>query len=74
MEKLFEVIVNNGLGVASFAALVYFYFNYMTKMEKTLVDMSKTLITMSTTQEKIQGALMTLQNQVNELKTKKESK
>ena len=35
MEDIIQVVVNNGLGVASFLALIYFYFNFVNKINDT---------------------------------------
>ena len=60
MEQIMNIIVNNGLGVASFAALIFFIFNYMGKMEVIMQEISKTLIN-------IQNNLNTLQNRVDSI-------
>ena len=44
MEDVIQLIVNNGLGIASFGALLYFVDKYLSKMN-TLVDhISNTLV------------------------------
>lgn len=60
MEQLMNIIVNNGLGVASFAAFIFFIFKYMSKMEVTMEEISKTLTL-------IQNNLNTLQDRVNNI-------
>ena len=60
MEQIMNIIVNNGLGVASFAALIFFIFNYMGKMEVIMQEISKTLIN-------IQNNLNTLQTRVDSI-------
>lgn len=60
MEQLMNIIVNNGLGVASFAAFIFFIFKYMSKMEVTMEEISKTLTL-------IQNNLNTLQNRVDSI-------
>lgn len=63
MEELINAIVNNGLGVASFIAFIYFINTYMSKMDNTMSEISKTLTL-------IQGNLMTLQSRVDDIETK----
>ena len=47
MEQIVNVCVNNGLGVASFIALLIFIFKYQSKANDTLDNISKTLIELS---------------------------
>ena len=63
MEELINAIVNNGLGVASFIAFIYFINTYMSKMDNTMSEISKTLTL-------IQGNLMTLQTRVDDIENK----
>ena len=63
MEEVFNVIVNNGLGVASFIAFIYFINTYMSRMDNTMSEISKTLTL-------IQGNLITLQSRVDEIEEK----
>ena len=63
MEELINAIVNNGLGVASFIAFIYFINTYMSRMDNTMSEISKTLTL-------IQGNLMTLQTRVDDIETK----
>lgn len=58
MEQVLNIIVNNGLGVASFIAFIYFINTYMSKMDNTMNEISKTL-------SLIQVNLSTLQNRVD---------
>ena len=43
MEDIVQLMVNNGLGVASFLALIYFMNSYITKINEILVKISDTL-------------------------------
>lgn len=43
MEDLINLVVNNGLGVASFVALILFIFKYQAKCNDTLDKISTTL-------------------------------
>lgn len=47
MEEIINVCINNGLGVASFIALIIFIFKYQSKANDTLDNISKTLIELS---------------------------
>lgn len=44
MNEFINIAVNNGLGVASFIALILFIFKYQTKANETLDKISDTLI------------------------------
>lgn len=44
MEKIIEVVVQNGLGVASFIAFLWFIFKYEDKQSEVLNKISETLI------------------------------
>lgn len=46
MEELVKVCVDNGLGIASFIALLTFIFKYQDKNNKFLEKMSDTLVQM----------------------------
>lgn len=63
MEELINAIVNNGLGVASFIAFIYFINTYMSRMDNTMSEISKTLTL-------IQSNLITLQNRVDDIEQK----
>lgn len=47
MENIVNVCVNNGLGVASFIALIIFIFKYQSKANDTLDNIAKTLTELS---------------------------
>lgn len=44
MEELINVVIQNGLGVASFLALMFFMYVIMKDITKSLNDISSTLI------------------------------
>ena len=44
MEEVIQLIVNNGLGVASFGALLYFVDKYLSKMNTLVEHISNTLV------------------------------
>lgn len=41
---LIKLIADNGLGIASFVALIIFIFKYQAKANETLEEISKTLV------------------------------
>lgn len=47
MEEIINVAVQNGLGVASFIALIVFIFKYQSKANETLYKISTTLVELS---------------------------
>ena len=48
MKEIADIVMNNGLGVASFIALLYFIFHYVSKMDESLKEMTKTLVQIQT--------------------------
>jgi hypothetical protein len=60
MEELLQLIVNNGLGIASFFALLYFMNNYITKINETIQKICNTL-------ESVDKNLVDLSNRVERL-------
>lgn len=44
MEGLIKVIVDNGLGIGSFIALLYFIFTYVKSLNDTMTKITNTLI------------------------------
>lgn len=53
--KVIEVIVDNGLGVGSFIALLVFIFKYQTKANETLSEISKSLIILNERIDKLEN-------------------
>lgn len=43
MEQMVNLVVNNGLGVASFLALLYFIFFYLKQMKETMEKVNNIL-------------------------------
>lgn len=64
MEEIFNVVVQNGLGVGSFIALLWFMNTSLKDMNKTMSDIAATLI-------QIQLNLAQLNTRVDELEEKK---
>lgn len=52
MEEIFKLVVDNGLGIGSFIALLYFIFNYVDKLSNTMNKISDTMIQMQINLEK----------------------
>ena len=67
MEQMVQVIVNNGLGIGSFFALLYFMDKYLAKISKTNEEISLTLIS-------VKDSLEDLTNRVNAIENKTKSK
>lgn len=63
MNDFFNLVVQNGLGVASFVALIYF-------MQTSLKDMTKAMNQISTTLIQIQLNLSELNERVDNLESK----
>lgn len=63
MEDIINVIVQNGVGVGSFIALLYFVNVYITKMNDTIHEIALTLTT-------IKDSLLTLSARVDEIEDK----
>ena len=63
MEEILQVVVNNGLGVASFFALIYFYNSYVKELSKTNEKIATNL-------EKIERSLTDLNERVYKLENK----
>ena len=53
MEQIIKVVVENGLGIASFIALLYFIFTYVKSLNETMVKISNTMIQMQINMEKM---------------------
>ena len=67
MEEMIQVVVNNGLGIGSFFALLYFMDKYLSKISKTNEEISLTLIS-------VKDSLEDLTNRVNAIENKTKSK
>lgn len=67
MEQMVQVIVNNGLGIGSFFALLYFMDKYLAKISKTNEEISQTLIY-------VKDSLEDLTNRVDKIENKTKSK
>lgn len=70
MEEMLQVIVNNGLGIGSFFALLYFMDKYLSKISKTNEEISQTLISVKDSLEDLRNRVDTIEKKS---KIKKES-
>ena len=53
MEEVFRLVVDNGLGIGSFIALLYFIFTYVKSLNDTMIKISNTMIQMQINMEKM---------------------
>lgn len=74
MDNIFNLIVNNGLGVASFGLLVYLTIKYMDKIVTTLAEIVKCLNDITETQKNLKNELEELNKRVERLENRKEKK
>lgn len=65
MENLIAAIVNNGLGVGSFIAFIYFINVYLSKMNSTLSDVSKVLVLIQDNLDKLTERVLDIESKVN---------
>lgn len=63
MESLMKVIVDNGLGIASFIALLYFIFTYVKSLDETMHKITNTLM-------QIQINLATMTDRIDKIEEK----
>ena len=67
MEELIQLIVNNGLGIGSFLALLYFMDKYLSKINATIEKVSETLVS-------VEKSLSDLTNRVDKIENSKNKK
>lgn len=63
MEEFANIVVNNGIGVSSFIAFIYFINKYLVKMNDVLTDVSSTL-------KLVQANLTELTTRVNDIENR----
>ena len=63
MEDIVKVIVDNGLGIGSFIALLYFIFTYVKSLNETMTKITNTLI-------QIQINLATMTDRIDKIEEK----
>ena len=65
MEELFKLVVDNGLGIGSFIALLYFIFTYVKSLNDTMTKISSTLIQMQISMEKMTDRIDKIEEKIN---------
>ena len=63
MEEIVKIIVDNGLGIGSFIALLYFIFTYVKSLNETMTKITNTLI-------QIQINLATMTDRIDKIEEK----
>lgn len=64
MEQLIQVVVQNGVGVASFIALLYFMATSLKDIKNTTEEISKTLLLIQNNLTSLQSRVETIENKV----------
>ena len=65
MEEIIKVCVENGLGIASFIALLYFIFTYVKSLNDTMSKISSTMIQMQISMEKMTDRIDKIEEKIN---------
>lgn len=65
MEELFKLVVDNGLGIGSFIALLYFIFTYVKELNETMTRISNTMIQMQINMEKMTDRIDRIEEKIN---------
>lgn len=65
MEELFKLVVDNGLGIGSFIALLYFIFTYVKSLNETMTRISNTMIQMQINMEKMTDRIDKIEEKIN---------
>ena len=65
MEELFKLVVDNGLGIGSFIALLYFIFTYVKSLNETMTKISNTMIQMQINMEKMTDRIDKIEEKIN---------
>lgn len=65
MEELFRLVVDNGLGIGSFIALLYFIFTYVKELNETMTRISNTMIQMQINMEKMTDRIDKIEEKIN---------
>ena len=64
MEQLVNLIVQNGVGVGSFIALLYFMGTSLKDIKETTEEISKTLLLIQNNLNLLEGRINTIENKV----------
>lgn len=65
MEEMFRLVVDNGLGIGSFIALLYFIFTYVKELNATMTRISNTMIQMQINMEKMTNRIDKIEEKIN---------
>ena len=65
MEEIFKLVVDNGLGIGSFIALLYFIFTYVKNLNETMTKISNTMIQMQINMEKMTDRIDKIEEKIN---------
>ena len=65
MNEIIKVCVENGLGIASFIALLYFIFTYVKSLNDTMTKISNAMIQMQINMEKITDRIDKIEEKIN---------
>lgn len=64
MEQLIQVVVQNGVGVASFIALLYFMATSLKDIKSSTEEISRTLLLIQNNLSSLQTRVETIENKV----------
>ena len=64
MEQFIQVVVQNGVGVASFIALLYFMATSLKDIKNSTEEISKTLLLIQNNLTSLQSRVETIENKV----------
>lgn len=64
MEQIIQIVVQNGVGVASFVALLYFMATSLKDIKSTTEEISKTLLLIQNNLSSLQTRVETIENKV----------
>lgn len=64
MEDIINLIINNGLGVASFFALIYFISGSLKETKETLGNINASLLSIENSMNALTERVNTIENQV----------
>lgn len=70
MQELINVAVNNGLGICSFIALLYFIFTINKQSNENQKDLNETLNKINDSMVEVQVALVKLTERVSDVEMK----
>lgn len=64
MEQIINLVVQNGVGVGSFIALLYFMGTSLKDIKETTEEISKTLLLIQNNLNLLEGRINTIENKV----------